>query len=183
MRSKPLKRRQPNNKRLQRWKIIKTNRGDHADWYEISNYGKIRIRGVVRRRSSNDSKKINPRHRLLTPVYQKGKPGYIRLRTRDKQRIAYAIKDLVADHWMRRVSPTSRIYCKDKDKTNCSVYNLREAGVKRIRNNKLTVDEVKEIKRRLQDTSRGVKAELAKEFRISRPTITQIAKGVKWSHV
>ncbi len=169
----------------EKWKKLHFKDIHPLEKYEISNYGRIK------------SFKINPRGRIIKIPEIKGYKAMVFKTIKNKSITKYVHK-LVAEHFIQRDSELQKYVIHiDYNKKNNHVSNLRwvtrstmfahqrinpNYTRKKIRNAKLSLEEVKEIKKRLKE--KGVKYSIiAREFGITHTQLNRIRQGINWGHI
>lgn len=151
-------------KRVEFWKPII----GYGKLYEISNFGRIRARRIVR--ISPNKQRYQQRRRLLSVSLRNG-IAKISLRDMEGNRKWYQLKDLVADHWLPGRTYRRQVLIKNGNPFDCRVWNLKEDEGERIKNQKLTKQEREEIKEKLKDRKYGDVTNLARKYKVSTSTI------------
>lgn len=166
--------------RKEKWKLIK----GYEPLYSVSNLGRIRSNNSRRIDPNGIKRRYHAKKKLLKPISTASRPEP-KVKLTDIYGVSkwFDLKTLVADHWLKNRTGARVVWKNKKELTDCSIYNIKEVDDKTIvGNSKLTIGQVKEIKRRLMDPN-VVKAALAREFKISAATVTRIYKGERWKDV
>lgn len=166
-------------KKKEKWRYVE----GHGKWYSVSNMGRVRSNMI--KRVGGAKRKRTVSRKLLKPGVSHGVAHTnLYCLDRDMKPKNVQIKDLVADHWLRPRTPGAKVYLVDTtDLLDCSVYNIRERNSTRNRNQKLTIDEIREIKMALQNYKRGDIAALARKYRVSESAVQRIKTGERWADV
>ena len=158
--------------------------------YQISTYGKVK------------SFKVDPVNGMVIKLFTV--EGYERLPFKQKngKRNARYIHKLVAEAFMPKSDEAQEyVIHLDYNKTNNNIWNLRwatqeekdkhllnnplhkESG-RRVSNSKLTENQVRLIKRRINNPKRKTRLKIiAKEFGISEMQLHRIKTGENWGHI
>lgn len=112
-------------KRKEIWKRIE----GFKNYYDISNYGRVRTRCIVRRpkiqsRYLVQMRPMRPRERST------GRLEILLVNPTTQERRCHQIRKLVADHFMKNRTPGAKLIPINKDRPNdCSIWNIKEMGV------------------------------------------------------
>ncbi|MCX7986916.1 MAG: NUMOD4 motif-containing HNH endonuclease [Bacteroidales bacterium] len=167
------------------WKKLVVEDLHPSELYEISNYGRLK------------SFKTHPRGRIIRIPLIKGYRAIV-LKLNNNKTVTKYIHKLVAEHFLPKDSELQQYVIHiDFNKENNRASNLRwvtrstmfahqkiNPNYKRgkIRNAKLTVEQVIRIKQKLQE--KDIKfSVIAKEFGITHTQLNRIRQGINWAHV
>ena len=169
---------------------------DYEGWYQVSNLGNVR--SLDREIIYSNGKVYKQKGRKLKSTLKKTGYYYVSL-SKNNTKPKFDVHRLVAITFLENINNYNCINHIDGDKCNNNVSNLEwcsysynakhalEIGLnetmKGERNgaSKLKDSDVVEIKRML---SKGIKGyEIAKKFKISQSTISEIKNNKKWTHI
>jgi hypothetical protein len=167
------------------WRELKVKRIAKSERYVISNFGRLK------------SLKIRKDGRLLNPSSLKGYRVISLLMSNDRRTTRY-IHKLVAEHFITKENHLQRFVIHvDYDKDNNHVSNLKWVTNKGLRehqkvnpnykrgainNAKLSIETVKEIKKRLKVAKKPL-YKMAAEYGISHTQLNRIKNGQNWKNV
>lgn len=153
--------------------------------YEISNKGRVRSR-IVKRWSKKRNRKRT--RKLITPIITANR-AKVGLYNEKGERKWHQLKDLVATHWLRPRIPGAKIRLIDKSHPeDCSISNLRYLHINTKQSQKLNEEELTHITEILKEndfgkTKRGLVAQLARMFEVSKDTVRIIANNEQEKHL
>jgi len=136
--------------------------------YEVSNRGRVRkVKGK------------------LIPSKPSGNKGDLRVRVvynvKPRVQTHLVLKSIVADHWLRPRTIGKRVYFLDKNTQNCDVRNLREKGVTRYKNRRITPGLLADVQSYFQhDTVRGNQTRACIMFGLNKSTVSLIKRKERY---
>lgn len=157
-------------------------------WKEIEDFSGYLVSNLGRIKNTNGKKPLILKQRKVPQ-------GYLRvwLKPTEGERVFCYAHRLVAKAFIPNPENKSDINHKDGDKTHNEVYNLEWCTSKENRThaqksglitNKLTEDDVKEIKRRLsEEGGYGINRKLAKEYGVKDSLIGHIKHSRRWKYI
>lgn len=159
----------PSNwRQLEKWKPLK----GYEDLYFISNMGRIK---QTHRTRHGVKQQYTRKIRYLSPSLTNDMPT-VGLTDNQGKRTYHQVKNLVADNWLQPRHPGTLVEWRHRELfEDCSVYNIKEKGYTRWKNQKLTPEERDYIRDKIKkEYYRGIQADLARQFGLTKMAITQI---------
>lgn len=168
------------------WKKVDVPNLDPEEDVWVSNYGRIR---------SFKTSKVGGK--IIGGSWLTGYNILVLKLTENRRRTVFVHK-LVAEYFIQNNNPKADyVIHADYDKTNNHTSNLKyvtreelrthrrsdkDYDVKKVRNSKLTIEDVKKLKKRLRDNDTKP-YRLAQEFGITHTQLNRIKNNENWQHV